>query len=68
MDKLFLTIAGESYQFGRGSFPVDDNTLKCKNFTFTSSFTSDDVHVHITINNESPENSVTRPRWAGSRI
>lgn len=49
---------GESLQFGRGSFPVTYKVLKCKTFTFPTPFTSpfadDNIHVHLTIHNESP--------------
>ena len=55
---FFSSVAGESPQFGRGSFPVDGKILKCKNFTFPSPFTNDNVHVHITIQNESPKSNV----------
>lgn len=40
------------------TFPVNEKTLKCKNFTFPSSFSSDDVHVHMTVQNQSPKNNV----------
>ena len=53
-----FSLVGEFPQFGRETFPVNEKTLKCNNFTFPSSFSGDDVHVHMTVHNESPKNIV----------